>query len=265
MNHTVTDQLLSFVAFLSDGTELSIAAFVGLCSAAFAGSLVSASIGLGGGVLMIAVMAWVLPPTVLVPLHGIVQASSNGFRALLLRRHVRHHALLPFIIGTIIGACLGGSIAFSLQAWLLQLILAMFVLYATWVPDFRSNRPGMWKFFGCGTGSGFVTMFVGGTGPLVAPFVNAAYDKRQEVVATHATLMTFQHCFKIGFFSLMGFSAAAYIPLLIGLLVSGMIGTWVGRTLLDRLNEQLFRRLFRLVLTLLAARMLYAALIDITT
>ena len=44
-----------------------------------------------------------------------------------------------------------------------------------------------------------------------------------------------------------------------------MIGTWVGRTLLDRLNEQLFRRLFRLVLTLLAARMLYAALIDITT
>ena len=136
----------------------------------------SASIGLGGGVLTLAVMALVLPPTVLLPIHGVVQASSNGFRALLLRPHIRLHVLLPFFGGTSLGVWVGGNLVISLEVWLLQLILALFVLYATWVPGFRSNRPGNWKFFGCGTGSGVVTMFVGGTGPLVAPFVSAAFD-----------------------------------------------------------------------------------------
>lgn len=245
---------------LVHGTDLSLAAYASLCMAALAGSLVSASIGLGGGVLTLAVMALVLPPTVLLPIHGVVQASSNGFRALLLRPHIRLHILLPFVAGTGLGVWVGGNLAISLEVWLLQLILALFVLYATWVPGFRSNRPGNWKFFGCGTGSGFATMFVGGTGPLVAPFVSAAFDKRQQVVATHATLMTFQHVLKVIFFGLAGFSGAVYLPLLIGLLLSGVIGTWIGRRVLNKLNEHLFRRIMQWVLTALAAQMLYAAI-----
>ena len=249
---------------LVQGTNLSLATYGGLCVAALAGSLVSASIGLGGGVLTLAVMALVLPPSILLPIHGLVQASSNGFRALLLRSHVRLHVLLPFAAGTGLGVWVGGTLAISLEVWLLQLILALFVLYATWVPGFRSNRPGHWKFFGCGTGSGFATMFVGGTGPLVAPFVNAAFDKRQEVVATHATLMTFQHLLKVIFFGLAGFGGAAYLPLLVSLLLSGVIGTWVGRHALNKLNERLFRRIMRWVLTALAAQLLYAAIREIS-
>jgi len=59
---------------------------------------------------------------------------------------------------------------------------------------------------------------------------------------------------------LTGFSGAAYIPLLVGLLVSGVIGTWIGRRLLNTLNEALFRNIIRWVLTALAARMVYSAI-----
>ena len=254
------DQLTQTLGLLVQGTNLSLLAYGGLCAAALTGSFVSASIGLGGGVLTIAVMALVLPPSVLLPIHGMVQASSNGFRALLLRPHIRFQVFVPFAVGTSLGVWAGGSLAISLEVWLLQLILALFVLYTTWIPGFRSNRTGHWKFFGCGTGTGFATMFIGGSGTLVAPFVNAAFDKRQEVVATRATLMTFQHTLKIIFFGLTGFSGAAYIPLLVGLLVSGVIGTWIGRRLLNTLNEALFRNIIRWVLTALAARMVYSAI-----
>ena len=70
------DQLTQTLGLLVQGTDLSLFAYGGLCAAALTGSFVSASIGLGGGVLTIAVMALVLPPSVLLPIHGMVQALS---------------------------------------------------------------------------------------------------------------------------------------------------------------------------------------------
>ena len=115
------------------------------------------------------------------------------------------------------------------------------------------------KFFGCGVFGGFATMFVGGTGPLVAPFVNAACQERQLVVATHASLMTFQHLFKVILFGVLGFAFGPYIPLMVCLIGFGVCGTIIGRRVLDRLPEKTFRIALQTILTLLAASLLYAA------
>ena len=40
----------------------------------------------------------------------------------------------------------------------------------------------------------------------------------------------------------------------------GVLGTYCGKMVLDRLPEHLFRAIFRGILTLLALRLLYAAL-----
>ncbi|MAX04868.1 MAG: hypothetical protein CMD19_00100 [Flavobacteriales bacterium] len=123
-----------------------------------------------------------------------------------------------------------------MEIWVLQATLGLFVLYATWAPKFKSSNPGPLKFFGCGVFGGFATMFVGGTGPLVAPVVNAACKERQEVVSTHAVLMTFQHFFKVILFGVLGFAFGPYIPLLLGLIIFGVCGTIVGKKVLDKLH-----------------------------
>ena len=82
---------------------------------------------------------------------------------------------------------------------------------------------------------------------------------RSQVVSTHALLMTFQHLFKVIAFGLLGFGFGPYIPLLVGLIGFGMIGTWVGRKVLDKLPEKVFRIGLNVILTLLACRLLYAA------
>ena len=223
------------------------------------GSLITAALGLGGGLLALATMTVVLSPTVLIPLHGIVQIGSNGFRAVLMRREILYRLAPAFIIGTLVGSYIGGHTVFALETWILQIILGLFVLYATWAPKFRSSDPAPAKFFGCGICGGFATMFIGGSGPLVAPFVNAACPTRQQFVATHATLMTFQHLFKVIIFGALGFAFGPYIPLLVGLLLFGALGTYAGRAVLDRLPEKVFRVGLQTILTLLALRLLYAA------
>lgn len=247
----------AFTQFLIQGTDLTLWVFAGLCAISFIGSMIAAALGLGGGMLVLATMATVLPPMVLIPLHGVVQLGSNAGRAAIMSRHVLYAIVPAFLVGTILGAAVGGWTFQALPIWALQLFLALFVLYGTWAPRFRSSKPGPAKFLGVGMVGGFTTMFVGGTGPLIAPFVAAACDERQQVVATHAFLMTLQHLFKVIAFGLIGFAFGPYIPLLAGLLAFGFAGTLVGRKVLDTLPEQVFRHGLKAILTVLASKLLY--------
>ncbi|MFM1816050.1 MAG: hypothetical protein RLZ98_2745 [Pseudomonadota bacterium] len=244
---------------LIGGSGLSPLAFFVLCAVSFLGSFIAAALGLGGGVLVLATMAVVLPPTVLIPVHGVVQLGSNFGRAMLMAKHVLYRFLPAFLIGAVLGAAVGAKVVFALPKWLLLGILGCFVLYATWAPGFKSRKPGHWTFGIVGLLSTFASMFIGGSGPLIAPFVNAAAETRQQVVSTHAMLMTLQHGFKVVAFGIVGFAFGPYLPLLIGLLVFGFIGTWVGKQVLNRLPEQAFRNGLKAVLTILALKLLYDA------
>lgn len=250
----------SLTALILDGTGLSLTSFAILCGVSWIASFMTAAIGLGGGTLVLAVMALILPPTVLIPVHAVVQIGSNGGRVALMLRDITKPVVLPFLIGTLIGAGIGAQVVVSLPTAILQGVLATFILYATWAPKFQANKPGLKSFFGVGLIATFATMFVGATGPLVAPFVAAYCEKRQNVVATHAILMTIQHGFKMIAFGILGFAFGPYIPLLIGLIGFGFIGTVMGKTLLNRLPEHVFKIGLKAILTLLALRLMYSAL-----
>jgi uncharacterized protein len=62
----------SLISLLIDGTGVDIWGFAIMCAVSFMGSFIAGSLGLGGGLLVMATMAALLPPTVLIPLHGIV-------------------------------------------------------------------------------------------------------------------------------------------------------------------------------------------------
>ena len=233
--------------------------FLGLCGASYLGSLIAGSVGLGGGILVLATMAVALPPAVLIPVHAVVQLGSNMGRAALLIRHTAFGIVPAFAVGTVIGTAVGANLFVVLPVWSLQFVLAAFVLYATWAPKFQTQTPGRGKFFGVGVVSGFVTLFVGGSAPFVAPFVRSATDERRQFIGTLAMLMILQHGAKIVAVGALGFAFAPYVPMLVGLVGCGFAGTLTGRLLLNRLSERVFGAALKLVLTLLAARLLFAA------
>jgi uncharacterized membrane protein YfcA len=249
----------AFIGLLLDGTGLALWSFALLCGVSFLGSFIAAALGLGGGALVLATMALFLPPAVLIPLHGAVQLGSNFGRAALMRAHVLTEIVPAFLIGTILGAAIGVQLVIALPIALLQGVLAVFILYSTWAPKFQASNPRKRTFFGLGVVGAFLTMFVGATGSLVAPFAAAASDQRQQVVATHAALMTIQHGLKIIAFGVVGFAFGPYLALLIGLLACGFAGTYTGRHLLHRLPERAFRIGLKTILTLIALRLLYGA------
>jgi uncharacterized membrane protein YfcA len=248
---------------LIQGTELSAPAFLVLCGVSFLGSLIAGALGLGGGVLVLATMANLLPPTVLVPLHGVVQLGSNVSRAILSWRQTLLSIVGPFLIGSIIGAALGAQFIVALPKYFLQIIIALFILISTWAPKFQSRSTGKVKFFIVGVITTIVTMFVGGTGVLVGAFVAPACPQRHQFVSTHSVVMSIQHGLKIVTFVLLGFAFGPYIPLLLGLMVFSFLGSYAGKLALNRLPEQAFRIALKATLTVLGAHLLYTGLSQI--
>ncbi len=247
------------IQIILDGSGLSFSELVILSSVSFIASLFTASMGLGGGTLVLATMALILPPAVLIPIHAVVQVGSNGGRAALMLKDVTKPIVLPFLIGTMIGAAVGVQVVISLPTAVLQAVLALFIFYATWAPKLNAHYSSSKMFFSVGFLATFATMFVGATGPLVAPFVSSHCKQRHNIVATHALLMVIQHGFKMIAFGALGFSFGPYIPTLIFLISFGFIGTLIGKRILNQLPENIFSISLKIILTMMALRLMYTA------
>lgn len=234
-------------------------AILTLIITSFFTSAISAAMGLGGGVVLMAVMAAFLPVSVLVPIHGLVQMSSNAGRAYVQREFIVWSLLKWLILGGIIGALLGGQLVIELPDRWLKIGLAIFILATVWhlIPyKLIAGRAGP---FILGMVAAFISMFFGATGPLQASLFSRLPEKKQ-TVGTHAAAMTLQHGVKVLVFVALGFSFAQYWQLVIAMTASGFLGTWVGSLMLDKLPEKQFRIIFVGSLTLLAFNMIRMAL-----
>ena len=250
---------LFFSNYIANTTEITVLSASILCLVSFIGSFISAAVGLGGGSLVLATMALLLPPIVLLPLHGAVQLGSNLGRTILMMEYILFPVIIPFTLGAALGVLIGGQLFIVLPIEILQSILAIFILYSSWSKKFAAKLPTKFTYVGVGLISSFITMFVGATGPLIAPFVANSSKIRQQVVSTHAILMSIQHSLKLIAFGFLGVSIGPYIGILIVMISFGFLGTYLGRFLLNRLPEAIFRISLKCIITLLALRLLFKA------
>jgi uncharacterized protein len=160
--------------------------FVGLTVASFAMAFVAVFTGAAGGVLLLGIMAMVMPPAALIPVHTVVMLGSNVTRTMIMWRHVMRAALLPFVVGAAIGAAAGAKVFVALPTAWLQGILGAFILLVTWMPRLGRVGPERGRFAFLGFGATFLGVFVSATGTLIAPFVASAAPDRYVLAATLA-------------------------------------------------------------------------------
>ena len=116
----------------------------------------------------------------------------------------------------------------------------------------------MTSFVWPGGVSGVSSVFIGATGPLIAPFfLNDELDK-ENIIANKAACQVISHLGKIPLF--IYFFNVNYINelnVLLPLILSVYIGTHVGKHLLQFINENLFKKLFRYALMAIAIKLIF--------
>ena len=219
-------ELLHLITFPND---LSIFAICFLLFSSMFTSFISGAFGIGGGAISIGLMAIFLNPLYLLPVHGAVQIGSNFGRMMLMVKDVQKSPILPFLIGSCIGSGFGGALFVQFPSWFIKLIVGIFILWTIFgkIPEIKSK----YMVFG-GMFSSFLTMFFGATGPFIASMVKTMNLEPIQHTATHSALMTIQHIIKVLIFGFIGFNFSEYIQLIIMMIITGFIGTYIGRIFL---------------------------------
>ena len=245
-----------------------------LIIAAFITSSISAVLGMGGGIILLGIMAIMIPEGyAVVALHGIIQLVSNFTRSFVFRQHIKKDIIRQYIPGAILGLSLSALIIFILitlfqvdsakeiKIDFLKPLIGIFILWFLFGrrPQPKDDHP---NFFGVGLVSGLTTVFIGATGPLIAPFFLKGKLTKETIIANKAICQAMSHAGKIPLFIFFfQFDYLAEVEVLFPLIIAVFIGTNLGKQILAFIPEKVFRLLFRGALTVIAIKLIFTAII----
>ncbi|HUS24848.1 MAG TPA: sulfite exporter TauE/SafE family protein [Candidatus Binatia bacterium] len=225
--------------------------------AGFLTSALSGVAGLGGGTILIGLFyALGMPPVEAVPLFAAVQFVSNTSRTVAYAKHVEWHAAGWFLAAAIPATFLMAPLVERVDVNAVRLILAGLIL-ASLAPARGGDAqlPARPAFVLAGLLNGSIGMFVGATGLFVGRLFLRPEWSKERVIATLAMTQSLGHLLRVAAYGVVGFTVLAQWPMLLPLCVAVIAGTATGRWLNTRLSEEVFARLFKLILLVLSLKL----------
>jgi hypothetical protein len=222
-----------------------------LTVAALAASTLAAVAGFGGAAILLPVLVALFGPRDAIPILTIAQLVGNGSRVVINRDAIDRRIVGWFALGGIPAALIGGFLfaAAPLDA-LTRLIGAFLLASVAW----RHIRPrptgalGPRTFTVIGAFFAFASALVGSIGPLMAPFFLAAGLVKSAYIGTEAAATVVMHLAKLVAYGTAALLTAATVG--IGLLMAPamIVGSLVGKRIVDRLPERVFVAIIEVVL-----------------
>jgi uncharacterized membrane protein YfcA len=245
-------------------------------------------LGVGGGMMMVPVMAWLLTQrgvegglavkmAIATSMATILFTSLSSVRAHHRLGTVRWPVARSMAPGIIAGGLLAGAGAFAvLKGQGLALLFSAFIGYTALQmmldrkPRPGRELPGAWGLAGVGSAVGFISALVGAGGAFLSvPFMTWCNVPPRQAVGTSAALG-----FPIALASTVGYVLSGwqlpaalpgafgylYLPALGIVSVTSVLLAPLGARTAQRINVVVLKRLFSLLLLALAASMLHRGL-----
>ena len=204
--------------------------------------------------LLLALMAQLFVPAVLIPLHGVAQFFSNANRGVIHRDKLQWSYLTPFIIGSVIGAFAFVPLVVWVNPVMGAIAVGLFILLVTWFPKWL-NASRLPALLSGGITSGLGVLF-GATGPLAMSAHPKTHWSKEQIVGNHGAAMACQHGVKVAAYLVAGVQLHQYIWHIVILFLGAWLGTLIGTKTLEKISDNRFKTLLKWVLTALAVRLI---------
>lgn len=222
-----------------------------LLAVALIAATLAAVTGFGGAAVLLPVLVAFFGMRAAVPILTVAQLIGNGSRVWFNRREVNLRVVGWFALGGVPMALLGGYLfAEAPLTGLTRLLGAFLLLVVLW----RHVRPRLGHSFptpvfaGIGAGSSFLSALLGSVGPIMAPFFLAYGLVKGAYIGTEALSTVVMHVVKL--IAYRQTSVLTWHDILTGLALGPVmiLGSFLGKRIVDRLPEKVFVALIELVL-----------------
>jgi len=207
-------------------------------------AFLSSVLGMLGGLILIGLLVFLMPIQQAMILHGLIQLTSNGFRAWLNRKYISWRIVHMILIGNL--CALIGFFSINFVPDKITVILVLGSLpYIAWALPKDSVLDITKKPVGILAGASVVgSNIISGTGGLVLDtFFQRVRMTRHQVVATKAVAQSLGHIAKIMFFGFLMTPTLTIWPsplLITFAILSSVVGTTLGKKILDRIDDGKF-------------------------
>lgn len=224
-------------------------------------STITAIVGLGGGMMLIAIMPSFLPINAVIPIHGLTQLSSNFSRAFFGYKDIQYEVIPKFFIGSLLGVGLFASIVSLISLEYVPLFMGAYILLSLWSAKFNDKIKKFENYYLIGFFQSGLSIVVGATGPLAMTLLLKDYGDKNKVVVTAAAIMCITHILKLIVFIYFGFVFFDYIGVIIAMVVGAIAGSWIGTKLRDKVDGKKFTMILKVILTALAIKIIVTVLL----
>tara|TARA_Y100001934_G_scaffold125695_1_gene152906 strand:+ start:346 stop:1110 length:765 start_codon:yes stop_codon:yes gene_type:complete len=240
-----------------------------LILSAFITSSISAVLGMGGGIILLGIMAVIIPEGYkVIALHGMVQLFSNTTRTYVFRKYVKTQLVKQFLNGALIGISFSVGIIITLiyyfdvqsaneiKVEVLKPFIGLFIVWNLFLKGPKKAKI-VKSFVPVGLVAGLSSIFVGAVGPLIAPFFLVKSFNKEHIIANKAAAQMITHLSKIPLFIyFFNMDYTAELKILIPLILAVYVGTSFGKKILYFIPELLFKKLFKITLFIISIRLI---------
>ena len=229
-----------------------------MAGAAFVAATLAAVTGFGGAAVLLPVLVAFFGVRDAIPILTVAQLVGNGSRVWFNRREVVLPVVGWFAVGGVPLALVGGWLFATAPMSALTRGLGLFLIVVVAVRRFGLWKPGRLRlrhFAFLGAVFSFLSALVGSVGPLMAPFFLAYGLVKGAYIGTEALATVVMHVAK-----LVAYGGAAILTVhavLVGAALGPImiVGSWVGKQIVDRLPERVFVLLIEV--TMLVAGLIF--------
>jgi uncharacterized membrane protein YfcA len=224
-------------------------------------STIAGVVGIGGGMMLIAILPSFLPLNALIPVHGLTQMSSNVSRAFFGYKEVQYQVIPKFLIGSFLGIALFASILSFISLEYVPLFIGVYILLSLWSEKFNEKIKRYESYFLAGFFQTGLSIVVGATGPLTMTLLLKDFKDKDKVVATGAALMSITHILKVVVFIYFGFVFFDYLSVIVALIMGAVFGSFLGTKLRHKIDGAKFTLVLKVLLSALALKLIVGLLI----
>jgi len=226
-------------------------------------STITAILGAGGGMVLIAILPNFLSPNNIVPIHGATQFASNFSRALFGYKHIYYKALLKFLLGSLIGAGIFAYFLSLISFKYIPLFIGLYILLSLWSKNFTKLIENLESYFLIGLIQSGISLIVGATGAMSMPLLLKDCKKMDEIVASAAAFASVTHFLKIIVFIFLGFKFFTHLPLMLTMIFAAILGSYLGTIIRKKYSGAKLKFILKIILTILATKSIIFTFVSI--